>query len=111
MSSTERPVTPTERVTLADLEAAPHARVFDGEPQTIRLALEEGETIAPHRHPDRQIVLHLLEGRLAVTVGDDEYEVNAGELVRFDGNQDISPTALEDSTAVLVLSPRCPSDA
>lgn len=104
MSETE-PVTPTELVTLADLEGTPHARVFEGEPKTIRLSLERGESIAAHQHPDRRIVLHLLEGRLAVTLGDEEHEVQAGQLVRFDGEQDISPAALEDSTAVLVLAP------
>lgn len=109
MTTTDRPVTPTECVTLADLEESPHAHAFDGEPQTIRLTLEEGETIPPHRHPDRQIVLHLLEGRLVVTLGDDDHEVAAGELVRFDGNQDVSPEALEDSVAVLVLAPRAGS--
>lgn len=100
------PVTPTERETLADLEGTPHARVFEGEPQTIRLTLEAGERVPPHQHPDRQIVFHLLEGRVDVTLDETVYEVTAGEVVRFDGNQDISPEALEDSTALLVLAPR-----
>lgn len=99
-------VTETERATLEDLEGSSRLRVFDGEPQTIKLALDAGERIPPHRHPDRQIVLHLLEGRLRLTVGNDDHEVEAGELVRFDGNQDISPEALEESTAVLVLAKR-----
>ena len=99
-------VTPTEHTTLETLEGSPHARVFDGEPQTIRLTLDEGDSVPPHQHPDRQIVLHLLEGKLSVTLGEDDHEVNAGELVRFDGNQDISPEALEESTAVLVLAKR-----
>lgn len=91
---------------LEALESTPHAQVFDGEPKTIRLALEAGESIAPHQHPDRQIVMHVLEGRLSVSLDDDEYEVNAGELVRFDGAQDIAPEALADSTALLVLATR-----
>lgn len=102
----ELPVTPTEHATLEDLEGTPHARAFEGEPQTIRLRLDAGETVPPHQHPDRQIVLHLLEGHLSVTLGADEHEVNAGEIVRFDGNQDVSPEALEKSTALLVLAPR-----
>ncbi|TYL36465.1 cupin [Natronococcus pandeyae] len=99
-------VTETERATLEELEGSSRVQVFDGEPRTIKLALDAGERIPPHQHPDRQIVLHLLEGRLRLTVGDDDHEVEAGELVRFDGDQEISPEALEESTAVLVLAKR-----
>lgn len=99
-------VTPTEHASLEGLEGSPHARVFEGEPQTIRLTLAEGERVPPHQHPDRQIVLHLLEGRLTLTLGDTDHDVRAGDLVRFDGAQDVSPTALERSVAVLVLAPR-----
>ncbi|MCU4743114.1 cupin domain-containing protein [Halobacteria archaeon AArc-m2/3/4] len=105
-TESELPVTPTERTTLEALEGSPHARVFEGEPQTIRLTLDAGEIVPPHQHPDRQIVLHLLEGHLSVTLGEDEHDVTAGEVVRFDGNQDVSPEALEKSTALLVLAPR-----
>lgn len=98
--------TETEHVALANLEGRPHAQVFEGEPKTIRLALDSGERITAHRHPDRQIVLHLLEGRLEVTLGENVHELTAGELVRFEGDQDIAPAALEDSTAVLVLASR-----
>ena len=97
---------PTEAVTLEEVEGKPHARLFEHEPQTIRLTLEAGDDIAPHQHPDRQIVLHLLEGHLSVTLGDDEHELRAGDVVRFDGNQYVSPTALEDSVALLVLAKR-----
>lgn len=97
-------VIPTEVVSLADLEGKPHARVFEGEPQTIRLTLEQGERVAPHRHPERQIVLHLLDGRLSVMLGEEEHEIETGEVIRFDGDQDISPEAIEDSTALLMMA-------
>lgn len=97
---------PTERAVLEDLEGAPHARVFEGEPQTIRLTLSAGDSIAPHQHPDRQIVFYVLEGHLTVTLGEDEYELEAGDIVRFDGDQYVSPEAIEDSVALLVLAPR-----
>ncbi|WP_255171551.1 cupin domain-containing protein [Natrononativus amylolyticus] len=96
----------TEVASLDDLEGRPHARLFDGEPQTIRLTLEAGNCVAPHQHPDREIVLHLLEGRLTVTLGEEEYDVTEGTVVRFDGDQYVSPEAVEDSTALLVLAKR-----
>jgi hypothetical protein len=35
---------------------------------------------------------------------DTTYEVEAGDVVHFDGGQEISPTATTDSTALLVLA-------
>lgn len=95
-----------ELVDLDDVEATPHADLFEAEPQTIRLALDAGEEIAPHQHPDRQIVFHLLEGEVVVTLDGEVYELAAGEVARFDGDQSVSPRAIEDSTALLVLAPR-----
>lgn len=104
-AATDR-IAPTEKVVLDELAGTPHAHCFDEEPMTIRLTLAEGESVAPHQHPDRRIVLHVLEGRLSVSLGDDEHEVRAGEVVRFDGNQDVSPAALEDTVGLLVLAKR-----
>ncbi|MFC6717811.1 cupin domain-containing protein [Natrialbaceae archaeon GCM10025810] len=95
----------TEQQDLASVDGRPHARLFD-EPPTVKLSLEAGDAVAPHQHPDRVVVLHVLEGRLSVTLGEDEREVRAGEVVRFDGAQDISPEALETTTALLVLASR-----
>jgi len=99
----------TELVSLDDLESEPHAVLFEDEPKTIRLALEAGDEIAAHSHPDRQIVFHLLSGSIAVVLDDEEHELSPGDVARFDGDRDISPHALEDSTALLVLAPRANS--
>lgn len=91
---------------LADLEGAPHATLFpDVEPKTIRLTLAAGEAVAPHAHPERRIVCHLLEGAMDLALGDETYALQAGDVARFDGDQDISPRAVEDCTALLVLAP------
>ncbi|EMA08007.1 cupin domain-containing protein [Haloferax denitrificans] len=88
-----------------DLEGQPHANVFpDEEPKTIRLTLSAGEEVAPHTHPGRDIVLYLVEGALELQLGDETYSVNAGDVARFDGAQDISPRAVEDSTALIILA-------
>lgn len=94
-----------ETVALSDLDAEPHAHLFEAdEPQTIRLSLDEGERVAPHQHPDRHVVFHLLEGRMEVTLGDQTATLEAGDVARFDGAQDISPHALESASALLVLA-------
>ena len=92
---------------LDELKGAPHAELFPGEePQTIRLSLEAGEEIAPHQHPDRQIVFHQLSGAIDVTLGEETYELAPGDVVRFDGDQYVSPAAQTDAEALLVLAPR-----
>lgn len=97
-------------VHLDDLDGTPHANVFPGtEPKTIRLTLPEGESVPPHRHPDREIVLYLLDGDLELRLGEETLAVEPGDVVRFDGDQDISPHAVADSTALLVLAPRAES--
>lgn len=93
--------------TLAELDGEPHANVFpDAEPKTIRLTLAEGEAVAPHTHPDREIVFYLIEGEVELQLGDETHEVAAGDVARFDGEQEISPTAVADSTALIVLAQR-----
>ncbi|MFB6111747.1 MAG: cupin domain-containing protein [Halobacteriaceae archaeon] len=92
---------------LATLDGEPHANAFPAsEPTTIRLTLAAGEEVPPHDHPDREIVLYLIEGALELTIGGETHALSAGDLARFDGDQPISPRAVEDSTALLVLAQR-----
>jgi quercetin dioxygenase-like cupin family protein len=97
----------SELETLADLDGEPHANVFpESEPKTIRLTLAAGESVDPHRHPGRDIVLYLIEGTVELQLGDEVHTVEAGGVARFEGEQDISPEAVEDSVALIVLAPR-----
>lgn len=93
--------------TLSELDGQPHAPVFPGEePQTIRLTLEAGETVAAHSHPDREIVCYLIEGRVSFAIGGETHVLSSGDIARFDGAQEIAPEAVEPSTALLVLAQR-----
>jgi quercetin dioxygenase-like cupin family protein len=96
----------TERTSLDDLTATPHAEVFDERrPRTVRLQLPAGERVPEHTHPGTDVVLHLLDGRLELTVGDETHDLSPGELVRFSGDETVSPHAVEASTAVVVFAP------
>lgn len=95
-----------ELVDLDELEATPHAELFEGEPKTNRLSLDAGQGIAAHSHPGREIVFHLLEGELELSLGAETYALSAGDLARFDGERSVSPRAIEDSTALVVLAAR-----
>lgn len=89
------------------LEHATHAEVFDvREPRTVRLSLDEGEAVPEHQHPESMVVLYVLEGDLALTLGDDGYDLSEGDAVRFDGAQDVSPEAVTDAEAFLVFAPK-----
>jgi quercetin dioxygenase-like cupin family protein len=93
--------------TLNELEGQPHANVFpEAEPKTIRLTLSEGEAVPAHAHPDREIVLYLVEGAIELQLGDETHDLTAGDVVRFDGDQEIAPHAVRDSTALIVLAIR-----
>jgi quercetin dioxygenase-like cupin family protein len=96
-----------EVTALEELTDAPHAEVFENrDPRTVRLQLDEGESVPPHTHPGTDVVLHLLSGRLALSLDGETHEVAAGELVQFSGDREVSPRAVEPATAVLVFAPR-----
>jgi len=95
-----------ERVTLDDLDGGDRAALFEGEPHTVRLALAAGDEVPAHQHPDRQIVFHQLTGELDLILDDEVLSLSPGDVVRFDGDRDISPRARTDSEALLVLAPR-----
>ncbi|MFC6864444.1 cupin domain-containing protein [Halomicroarcula sp. GCM10025817] len=95
-----------DHVSLEDLERTGRTRVFEGEPRTVRLALPAGETVPAHTHPGRDIVLHLVEGAVDVTVGGTARSLSGGDVIRFDGRHEVSLTATDDSEALLVLAPQ-----
>jgi len=94
-------------VALDALEGTPRAVAFGGEePRTVRLSLDAGEEVAEHSHPGREIVCYLVSGRLRLRIDGEDHVLSAGDLARFDGEQSISPLAIEESVAVLVLARR-----
>jgi len=96
-----------ETVRIDDVDGEPAAQPFPGsEPKTVRLSLSAGEGVAEHDHPDRDVLFHALEGSFDVALDGKDHRVEAGELLRFDGERSVEPTAREDATALIVLAPR-----
>ncbi|WP_460558588.1 DUF2249 domain-containing protein [Halorubrum pallidum] len=92
---------------VADLDGEPHADAFPGkEPKAIRLSLEADERVPEHEHPDRTVLFHVLEGAIDVALEGEPHRVEAGEILRFEGESSVRPTACEDSVALVVLAPR-----
>ncbi|WP_436911605.1 cupin domain-containing protein [Halosimplex marinum] len=94
----------SEVVHLPDLDGDGRGVLFEGAPKTVRLALDAGDRVPPHQHPDREIVCYVVDGEIEMTLGDETVELAAGDAARFSGDQDISPRAREDSVALLVLA-------
>jgi quercetin dioxygenase-like cupin family protein len=96
-----------ETNSLDELTATPHARPFEaGEPTVIRLQLDAGEQVDPHTHPEKQIVLYVRSGQLELTLDEETFSCEAGDVVRFDGRTEVSPRAIDDSEALIVLAER-----
>lgn len=94
-----------EHIALSELDSAPHAAPFgQAEPKTVRLSLAEGESVTEHSHPGRTIICYVVEGVLDISLDGESHRLETGGLARFSGDQDISPTAVEDATALLVLA-------
>ena len=106
-SMSELDAAAADRVRIADLDGEPHADAFPGrEPKTIRLSLEADERVPEHEHPDRTVLFHALEGAIDVALDGDTHRVEAGEILRFEGESTVRPTAVEDAVALVVLAPR-----
>ncbi|TKX78540.1 cupin, partial [Halorubrum sp. SD626R] len=59
--------------------------------------------------PGSAVLFHALEGSFDVRVDDETHRVEAGELLRFDGDRTVEPTAREDGAALIVLTERSDS--
>jgi len=95
-----------ELTDLADLTGRPQAEVFEtGRPKTVRIALDADQGIPPHSHPGSDVVVHLLAGRLEVTVDGTAYDLHPGHLLRFSGDREVALDAAEESIAIVVLAP------
>lgn len=96
-----------EQVSLDELSTTPHARPFDaGEPMVIQLTLEADERVDPHTHPEREIVLSLRSGQIELDLDEETHDLAAGDVIRFDGQREVSPYAVEESEALIVLAQR-----
>ena len=96
----------SDRVRLADLAEERAVVALDGTPRVVRLTLAAGESMPPHRHPERVVVVHVLEGRLDLQPDGRSLELDAGELFRFEAGEEVAPLAVEDAVALVFIVDR-----
>ena len=73
--------------------------------EVIRMVLPAGKRMPEHR-VSGGLVLHCIEGRLQVEVGDQQHALHAGQLLHLPGNVAHAVSALEDSSALLTIALR-----
>ena len=71
--------------------------------EVIRLVLAKGKLIDTHQAPG-PITLQCLEGRIAFTAGDAQFELSAGQMLFLEAAQPHSVRAEEDSSALLTIA-------
>jgi quercetin dioxygenase-like cupin family protein len=97
-----------EIASLAALDGTVRPFESESEPTVVRLALDAGASVDPHTHPGRGVVFYALDGTFEVTVAGDEWRVEPGDCLRFDGENAVSPRATADgpATALVLLGRR-----
>ncbi|WP_156589352.1 cupin domain-containing protein, partial [Halorubrum sp. CBA1125] len=95
-----------EIVRIAELDGVFLTQGVVGEATSIqRFEIEPGGTVPEHDHPGHVVLFHVLTGAIDVRLDGEPHPVEAGEVLRFDGDLSVEPTAREDSTALVVLAP------
>ncbi|WP_201293020.1 cupin domain-containing protein [Halobacterium bonnevillei] len=107
MSENSATATDVEVTDLDALEETTHAEVFETTPpRTVRLSLDAGDSVPAHQHPESHVVIYVRTGALELTLGDDVHDLEAGDAIRFDGAQDVSPLAVDDADALVFFAPK-----
>lgn len=95
-----------EQATVGEVESATKRPVFTDNPRTVRVSLDDGETIDEHNHPGTDIVFIVLDGAMELRLDDEPHDLSGGDLVQFDGERTVAGTAHESTTVIVVLAER-----
>ena len=69
----------------------------------VKMRKQKGELIPRHSHPKENIVFNGISGKVKMTIGQEDYLVESGMSLSFDGDTTISGEFLEDGEVVVVL--------
>ena len=69
-----------------------------------KFLLEKGKVLPVHKHPQEQTG-YLVSGRLKLTMGGEEYEVEPGDSWVIPGDTEHGAVIIEDAVAVEVFAP------
>lgn len=69
----------------------------------VRRSFKKGDVIPKHNHPEADVVFLLLQGSIDLKIGSDSLVIKQGDIVNFDGEDEISGKILEDSSFAVFL--------
>jgi quercetin dioxygenase-like cupin family protein len=99
-----------KHTTLAELKQS-HAEVFETRRPGRWASNATRETVPRHTHEGTNVVFHVVEGHLELARAGGAYDLRAGAVIRVDGDCDVAPAAVTDTTALVVFAPATePSD-
>lgn len=78
--------------------------VFGEKTLMTEFLLEKGKTLPAHKHPQEQTG-YLVSGKIILTIGREEYEVNPGDSWVIPGDVEHWARIIEDSVAIEVFAP------
>lgn len=79
------------------------ALVKNNDFEAIRLVLLKGQDVCHHRQVGGPLTIQCLEGRAALTVGDQTHEIQAGQWLYLMSNDPHTVKGLEDSLLLLTI--------
>lgn len=93
-----------DRTSIAELVANHGMADSAGDVTVERWSVDAGERLCLDHCSDQRNVLLVRRGRVDITPEERRQPLEAGEAIRFDGADDLSPVAVEGSDVLLVAS-------
>jgi quercetin dioxygenase-like cupin family protein len=102
-----------ETIDVEDIEPGLKAVGYELRPEKMRPSLwvfEPGESNNRHRQEEQEELYLVLDGRLEMTVGEETFEVESGDVVVVSPEEWRQLTALEESRLFVVGAPNVKDD-
>lgn len=72
--------------------------------RTFLLNFLPGQIMKQHNHPNRELYLHVLEGKGTLHVDENNLEVDQGDVIYFDPDEQIGFTNTSDNNVTIYAS-------
>lgn len=69
----------------------------------VRREGKAGDLIERHNHPEAEVIVTVVKGRVKAAVAEKEHDLVPGEILTFDGNDYINAEFIEDGLFFVTL--------
>lgn len=88
---------------MTQLKENPGLIIQDDKYKVVKKLGKKGDHVEKHNHPEANVLFTVVKGQMRVTVQDEHFNVVPGQMLTFDGNDDIQAEFLEDSEFFVTL--------